>query len=52
MSIDVPYTQATRLNTLSIGILAAVGQTLLTSTEAKTQMVDAIRSARPAAPAR
>jgi hypothetical protein len=46
MSIDVPHTQATRLNTLSIGILAAVGQTLLTNTEAKTQMVDAIRSAK------
>jgi hypothetical protein len=46
ISIEVSPAQATRLNTLSLGILATVGQTLLTSTDAKTQMIDAIQSAK------
>jgi hypothetical protein len=44
-SIDVPRTQAYRLNTLTLGILTTVGQTMLTSSDAKANMVATIKAA-------
>lgn len=43
-SIDVPRHQAFRLNTLTLGILTTVGQTMLTSSDAKANMVATIKN--------
>jgi hypothetical protein len=43
-SIDVPRHQAYRLNTLSLAILTTVGQTMLTSSDAKATMVATIKN--------
>ncbi|MNS18572.1 hypothetical protein D3C72_502670 [compost metagenome] len=45
-SVGVPMTEARRLNTICLGILATVGKVLFSNTEAKTQVLDAIRSAK------
>jgi hypothetical protein len=45
-SVGVAQTEARRLNTICLGILATVGKVLFSNTEAKTQVLDAIRSAK------
>jgi hypothetical protein len=45
-SVGVAQTEGRRLNTICLGILATVGKVLFSNTEAKTQVLDAIRGAK------
>ncbi|MNS18571.1 hypothetical protein D3C72_502660 [compost metagenome] len=45
-NIGVPEEEADRLNAIAIGVLAAVGQTLLTGPTAKTEMLAAIKASK------
>ncbi|MFN3430245.1 MAG: hypothetical protein ACK46X_09850 [Candidatus Sericytochromatia bacterium] len=45
-SVGVPMTEARRLNTICLGILATVGKVLFSNSEAKTEVLAAIRGAK------